>query len=512
MDDGRRFASVWLPFWAAEAWLRRHEPAGATDPRPLALILSGPHGLALAALDARAQAEGLWPGQPLTDARALVPPLRTAPHEPEATAAHLGRLADWCDRFSPAVAIDGADALMLDISGCAHLFGGEEALLAQMRARLSQQNLSVRLAIADSPAAAWAWARYGDGGVLPHGAGRQLLAALPIAALRLPQALVAALNRVGLRRIADLMALPRGPTSLRFGREVMHRLDQALGVAAEPLALRRLAPRFYRRLAFTEPLGLRVSVDAALALLLKGLCADLESAGQGARRMILAVLRVDGARQEFAIGTSLATRDPVHLARLFVQPLDGLDPGFGIELAELTAPVTQPFNGRQTDLERGGAEGMGGAGGGEGVARLVDRLSQRLGARAVYRQVPVASHWPDFAVRPGPAISPALTTASWPAGVPRPVSLLLRPEPVAAEPESVPTLQAPVAFRWRGGRHVVVAAQGPERIGPEWWRMPPDETAQEPPPRDYWQVEDAQGRRFWLFCVVAGWFVHGVFA
>lgn len=502
MREDRRYLSLWLPYWAAEAWMRRHP--SPPDPRPFALLVSGPHGRMLAGLDAMAQAEGLWPGQPLTDARALVPNLRTAAHEPEATAAHLGRLADWCDRFSPAVALDGADALLLDITGCAHLFGGEQALLDQIQGQLAGQGLTARLAIADSPAAAWAWGHYGPGGVLPEGASRQMLAALPVAALRLPPEIVTALHRVGLRRLADLLVLPRGPTSLRFGRQVLQRLDQALGVAAEPLALRRPPPRFLRRMGFAEPIGQRDSVDAALLTLLQALCADLHAAGQGARQVVLGLFRVDGARQDFTIGTSQPNRDPTHLARLFRETLDGLDPGFGIELAELAAPLTDAFTGQQVSLGQKG-------GGGEALAQLIDRLGQRLGGRRVQALVPVASHWPDRATRPVAPLAGLATQQAWPARPPRPLWLLPQPEAVAADaPGSA--LQAPPGFRWRGGRHVVAWAQGPERIAPEWWRLPPDDPRQAAPPRDYWQVEDAQGRRFWLFRAQADWFVHGEFA
>jgi protein ImuB len=472
--------------------------------RPLALITAGAGGVRLAAINALAAMEGLQPGQPLADARALVPELRTAPADPAADRAALAMLADWCLRYTPSAALDGDDGLLLDITGCAHLFGGEAALIGDLVQRLARARIAVKAAIADTPGAAWAVARFGDTTVVPPGNAEAVLMPLPAAALRLPTAITESLHRLGLRRIGDLLPVPRAPLVARFGEILTARLDQLLGRADEPIALRRPIVPWRSRLAFPEPIARREDIDAAARRLLGDLCQALETAHRGARALELLFCRVDGASQIVAVGTARPSRDAGHLARLFAERLDTVDPGFGIEAMIIEAVETDMLSPDQADF-------AGQAHDREALAPLIDRLRNRLGERSVFRVAPVASHIPERAI----ALVTALSSAheeSWPDGAPRPVRLLPCPEPIDTDvPESD---RPPAEFRWRSIDHRVVKAEGPERIAPEWWRGPNHAHA-----RDYYWLEDESGRRFWIYRAIpnaaaepARWYVHGLFA
>lgn len=472
---------------------------------------------------------------PVADARARLPMLRVADAEPAACAQTLAALAGWCTRYTPWTAANSPDGVFLDVTGCAHLFGGEAALLADLSGRLEGFGLEARAALAETLGAAWAMARFGDGDaveiVLP-GATRAALTPLPVAALRLSPADAGALSRLGLKRIGDLYDLPRAALARRFGDGVARRLDQALGHAADPVSPRPpVAPHRVHR-AFAEPVLLREEIEAALDDLLTRLCTRLARAGRGARRLALALARIDGSRVNLAIGTSAPARDPRHLARLFAEHLTGIDPEFGIESMVLTATATEALGARQLRLDGlavGGLAAGGpaaselatsdGADGREGgIAPLIDHLGNRLGAEAVMRFVPRRSHLPERAVRRAPAFAGTPAGGEKPeapiATGPRPLRLLDPPEPVEAV-APVPD-DPPLMFRWRRAVHRVARADGPERIAPEWWREAAP-TARET--RDYYRVEDEDGRRFWLYRhglyrpgAAPTWFLHGFFA
>ena len=458
----------------------------------------------LAAVDPAAAAEGLCPGMTLADARAAVPALAVAGANPAADIENLGQLADWCSRWTPWTAIDGADGIVLDVSGCAHLFGGEATLLAQIGCRLQRLGFTARLALADTPAAAWAWARFGGGGVLAPETQATALGPLPVAALRLTPALVRDLELLGLATIATLSTVPCGPLARRFGDKPRRRLDQALGRLAEPIGPRPPVPDWNRCQTFAEPIARSEDVAAALRLLLLDLTADLAAIERGARQLVLTAYRIDGATQRATIGTSRPNRAAHHLARLFAEALERLDAGFGIEALRLTATVTEPLPARQLDWQCRTVEP-------EALVHLIDRLQQRLGAAAVFRLSPLESHWPERAVTAVPALAPACRTVRAPP-MPRPLHLLPAPEPITVM-APVPD-DPPVAFRWRQLYRRVSHAEGPERIGAEWWR-----TSEEAPARDYYWVEDEAGRRYWLFRdgpyipgQPARWYLHGLFA
>ncbi len=455
------------------------------------------------------------PGLPLADARALVPSLFTAAADAAGDRRALHELAEWCGRYTPWTAVDDSGGIWLDVGGSAHLFGGERPLLEDLTARLGGFGFDVVAAVADTPGAAWAVARFAatddDGiAVVPEGAAASALAALPVAGLRLPAAAVEGLARMGLRRIGDVMALPRAPLARRFGDIVADRLDRALGRVREPLSPLRPAAPFRARLVFPEPIITAEAVAAAVRRLLDAVCGQLAQAHRGARRLELALYRVDGTLARAAVGTGRPVRLPDHLERLFREKLDGLDAGFGVEAMALAVAEAVPLPPAQiaTETPPRGDE--------DDVARLVDRLGNRLGAASVVGLAPVASHIPERACREVAATAAPRPLAPFPADKPRPVHLLAWPEPIEAiapVPDSPPLM-----FRWRRRAHRVARADGPERICPEWWRETGELDAGDARLRDYYRVEDSDGGRFWVFRegpYRAGarprWYLHGFF-
>lgn len=468
----------------------------------------------LAAVSPVAARLGLRVGQKATDAAALVPELTTADAEPEADAAALTELTHWCVRFSPAVAADRPDGLFLDISGVAHLWGGEAELMADLRARLLAGGLPFRLAIADTPGAAWALAHHGrDGTIAPPDCQADLLKPLPPAALRLDPAAAAQIERLGLRRLEQLMAIPRAPLGRRFGAATLMRLDQALGRMPEALAFRRPPTPYVTRLAFFEPISAPEDMARATEDVVAKLCARLEAEGRGARRFEIAFHRVDGKAPGLAVGLSLAGRDARRIARLFQPKLETVDPGFGVESVTLAAYAVEAVSGRQ-----GRIAGSDAAAAEEGLAALVDRLTNRLGPTRVWRATPVESHVPERSVRAEPPLGgPKDQGAGWDPEAPRPVRLFRRPEPLEQVMALTPD-DPPRQFRWRGRTHQVRRAEGPERIGEEWWRRGIEQVSVGHV-RDYYRVEDQDGARFWVFraglygdpAAPPKWWLHGLF-
>lgn len=478
------------------------------------------------AANAAAQTAGVHPEMALADARAILPALATLPADPAADAAMLARLAAWCGRYTPWTAPEGGDGVWLDVTGCAHLFGGELEMTQDLLSRLAGFGMTARAALADTPGAAWALSHYATGNrVVPPGGTEKALADLPVAALRLSPAAVAGLSRVGLKRIRDLYDMPRAPVTFRFGDEVMLRLGQALGGIAEPVSPRRAPPRFRVRLAFAEPIGLADDIAAALRRLLHRLCEQLDRQQRGCRRLELTLYRVDGSVQSAAVGTASPAREAEHLARLFAERLGHLDPGFGVEAVTLAAPVTEPLSPAQVVSPGARASSAQlGERKDAALAPLLDRLGNRLGFDRLVTLQPFESNLPEGESRAVP-VSATTDAPDWRVTLPRPLRLLDRPELL----ETMATVSAnsrgeggttvdgpPAAFLWRRVRHRLRAAEGPERIAPEWWRPAPDWSGGA---RDYWRVEDEDGRRFWLFREAQPrrdgsprWFLHGLFA
>ena len=471
--------------------------------QPLVTVLQEGNRRVLAAVDAAARAAGLRPGMTAAHAQALIPNLHFAEAAPGTDAAALLRLGLWCTRYAPLVAPDPPDGILIDVAGAAHLFRGEAALLDDLKARLRSSGFEARLALADTTGCAWAVARYGPGGLVAPGQQTEALASLPVAALRLSPACVASLADVGIERVAQLAATPRASLRLRFGAEALFRLDQALGAAPEPLVSLQLPEVPRAILRFAEPVGEHDDLQRIIAALCDQLMPELERRGIGARRLDLVFRRVDHVAQAIRIGTARPSRDGRHLAKLLGERLVLVDPGFGIEEAELTASWIEALTERQTLGAHVGDDDQV-----ADVARLVDTLRTRFGPARVFRLAQVESDMPERATaRVSPVAPPS--GATWPADLPRPARLFTPPEAVTAVAE-IPDAP-PLFFVWRRVRHRVVKADGPERITGEWWRADAEAGTR----RDYYRVENAHGERFWLFRdapAEAGgrWWLHGL--
>lgn len=495
--------SIWLPRLASDAELRRRPFEG-----PFALILRSGNADHLHCLNLAASARGLHRGMALADARAICPELATRPADLAREAAALATLRRWAVRYAPMVGQDGADGLIADVTGVAHLFGGEEALRADLHARLERAGLFATSAIAGTRGAAHALARHG-GGIVADGALAEGVGRLPVAALRIDHDTAEALARVGLARIADLIPLPRAPLARRFGQGLVLRLDQALGVQPEPVAATPDAPHFGVRMTLPEPIGLQADVMAGLGRLLDRLCAKLAFHRMGARRVRLELRRVDRGMAQVEIGLASPMRDPDRIAALFVTGVEEIDAGFGIDALRLTAPVTEPLAPEQIGVGPATRHG-------DALADLISRLGNRIGFDRVLRLHPTESKIPErsFLLVPAAYTDPAPAPPRL--GPPRPVTLF-PPEPVTAV--SGQAGQPPASFRWRRMRFTTLRATGPERIAPEWWF---DDPAWASGIRDYWRIETREGPRLWLFhtpqapgwsaAQAQNWFAQGEFA
>ncbi len=539
--------AIWLTALAINRW----QLAEGISPAPFALLSESAHGPRIAAINAAARDAGVQPGAMLTDARALCPDLAVHPGDPTGDLAFLEKLALWAQRWGPWSALDPPDGLLVDVTGVSHLFGGEQALLDDAATRLAARGLTVRLALAPTAGAAWALAHYGPerailsryspfGGGGPPQAGRwgnadrdrpppsavsrlppppegedfQALNQLPVAALRLDPATLLVLRRLGLKRVGELSGVARDALARRFrntrapGANPLIRLDQLLGKVPEPLlpVVTQEMPLVQRRLM--EPIRHRSLLDQVLGDLTLDMARLLEGRAQGARRLDLALWKVDGEVLSRRLELAAASRDAAHIARLFAGKLDDLDAGFGIELARLAAPWCEPLALSQADFEKA-AEAHG-----TSLSACIDRLNARLGEAAIRRPQPCVSHIPERAQRWSPPLTPESASQTELAFHARPLKLLDRAELIAvlyASPDGLPR-----RFRWRGEVHEIVRAEGPERIAPEWWRERGTVRL-----RDYYRIEDGQGRRYWIYRQgIAGdgrgdtpdWFLQGLYA
>ncbi|MBC2836277.1 DNA polymerase Y family protein [Paragemmobacter straminiformis] len=545
----RRLLSIWFPRMGVEQALRRRPVA---LPEPFAVVADRNGAQVLHSLNPEAEAAGLSQGQSLRDARAICPALVTVAADERAEAMFLTALRRWAGKFSPWIAEEPPAGLALDVTGCAHLFGGEEGLVAQVEADCEAMGLTVRAGLADTVGAAWALARYagrvagpvrngdaiaqeahatrskaakrrgwerggaapapdGDeaprGVIAPKGKMRQALAGLPLAALRLDAAAVEGLARLGLRRVEDIAVLPRAALARRFGAGVLRRLDQALGLEAEPVTPSASPLHFAVRLNFPDPIGLLADVEAGVDRLLPALCVKLTARSRGARRVRLQAFRTDGEVRAVEVGLARASDRVESIRPLLALKLDQIEAGFGIDMLRLEAVLTEPLSATQYRARMG--EDAAPVPQDTGMDALVGKLGARLGAEAVTRLHPAESHAPERGYLVMAAAWSRAYGAAWPErGVPRPL-VLLGPEPIGAPDDPAP----PLRFRWRRRDLAVRVAVGPERIAPEWWLDRPEWRSG---PRDYWRVETEEGQRLWLFYahggeVSGGWFCHGLF-
>ncbi|MBA4090953.1 MAG: protein ImuB [Sphingobium sp.] len=495
-DDGHSGALAAAPSWAA--WWGT----------PTVLVTRSGQKDIITAACPRALELGLLPGMAAAHARALVADLDVRDAEPDADRAWLDRLALHAARkWTPTASVSGPDALWFDLTGTTHLFGGEDHFCRRLLAFLKRLGFTARIAVAGTPGAAHALARFGGRPItlLAPGEEAQAIADLPLAALRLEPEALAAAARFGLERIADLYPMPRGPLARRLGLATVDRLDQARGSLAEPIVpvVPTEAPRVTRHLL--EPIGTPESIAQMIGDLVDDLVILLRARGLGARAVLLIADRVDGEAQRLGIGASRATRDERHLKRMFALKMSELDPGLGIEAMHLAVPYHEPLGAQAAGalLESSGKT--------RDIAPLVDQLGTRAGVSALFRLSSRESDVPERAMR---RVSPLATPTGWP-GWKRPVRLLKRPEPLANVVALLPD-HPPRRFVWRGQSYRVVAGDGPERIHGEWWRSPQEMWAM----RDYFRVEAEGGARFWLFRRGDGveaetgdlsWYMHGMF-
>jgi protein ImuB len=554
----RRFLSLWLPRLATD---RARRLQAFDKGAPLAAVARVNNAERLVCVDANAAGLGLTAGLSLADARARHPSLVAVEANPAKEARLLERLCDWCSRFTPLAALDRADGLMLDISGVAHLFGGEQALAEACVGGLAGLGVAALAGVAGNPRAAWALARFSAQktapGEMSGKAFAKLFHDLPLAALGLDDKTVADMARAGLKRVGDIALRPRAPITARFGPLPMARLDELKGLQRASITPRFAPPDFCAERRFASPVQTVEAIEATLRKLADDLVVLIERQAKGARRIELSLHRVDGDVRRIRVGASRPLNEARAIVRLFAEKLaspqeEAIDAGFGVDLMRLSCLAAEPLAPSQAELERAHEAERARA-----LADLIDRLSARLGPRAVTRRALVEAHLPDEAEKAAPAtLGDArlggegarhceVGTGLWPTSVSdgaiqkpeaptpgllppglvpgvarndgsdiapaRPLRLFPRPEPIDALAE-VPD-GPPLRFRWRRVLHDVAAIEGPERIVPPWWRR------EGGPTRDYFRAEDSHGRRFWLYreglwgqeTQRARWFVHGLF-
>ena len=548
MASHRRILCLWFPRLAVERLIRR---VGSAGEEPVAVLRDTGNMQVIYSLNVVAETQGLRQGQPMRDAMAMCPNLVTRLVNLQNESRFLLRLRRWAGKYSPWVSEEGVAGLTLDVTGCSHLFGGEAAMIGQIEADCADLGLTVCAGLADTIGAAWGLARFagqqagslrtGDaidqeahatrsraakrrhwerGGAAPkletselrqsrialHGRTRGAIGKLPVAALRLTNDEVTALAKLGLRRIEDLLGLPRAVLARRFGRSVGRRLDQALGLEPEPMSAAKPEVYFSVRLTLPEPIGLEADLLAAIERLLPPLCEKLRAKGQGVRKLRLQVYRTDETSQSIDVGLARPGYEPTRIAPLLAMKLGDLDVGFGVDIIRLEALICEPVEIKQ---HSGHADARSRAVNGTSeMIDLVGRLGARIGLEEIIWMHPASSHIPEKAMMMMAAAwaEPVLV---WPKrSGPRPLTLF-SPEPVMAENVPMP----PAQFRWRGRSLTRGLAIGPERISPEWWL---DEPEWRTGVRDYWRVDVVGGERLWMYFAhggtkTGGWFCQGNF-
>lgn len=492
MFDGiqRRIVSLWFPRLASDRVLRQRHIEG-----PFALTLMQKNANRIYCLNAAAIQQGLHQGMPYADARAFCPNLQSRMAQPAQDQRFLQALRRWATRYCPWVGLEGRDGLVMDVTGSTHLFGGEAAMLADMRTRLMRAGILTQIGLADTRGAAWALAHYGEGRA-PSGEVLATLTALPVAALRIEDSMSVALQRLGLRSIGDLAGAARAPLTRRFGSGLLLRLDQALGMQPEEISPYADPPHFAVRMTLPEPIGLLSDVMAGAERLLVQLCAKLKAQEVGARNLRMTLRRVDQDQQQVELRLARPLRDPLRILPLFERGLSEVDAGFGIDQLRLEATLVETLPVQQISHVSSDRK--------DKLDDLISCLGTRIGLENIQRFLPADSHIPErsFIVAPAAYSNPA---DSWISTHPRPITLF-PPEPIAAT-----GTRPPMRFRWRRMPLTTGRTTGPERIAPEWWLQDDNWRSGL---RDYWRVETREGRRLWLFYTPQnpGWFVQGEFA
>ncbi|WJR66383.1 DNA polymerase Y family protein [Neorhizobium sp. CSC1952] len=501
-----RVVCVYFPYLSTDR-IRRHGDAAVPADQPLVVISKSGVKRSVSAIDAAACKAGVRVGMAASKAQAAFANLTMIDADPAADAAALERLGLWALRqYSPIVALDGTDGLVMDTEGADHLRGGETMMISGLVNMLRGRGLTARAAVADTWGAAHAITRLttAETTVVPVGGVSKAVTGLPIHCLRLPSDIIHALRVLGVETVGELSAMPRAPLTLRFGPEVGRRIDQLFGRLAEPIEPLRTPELIEVSRTFQEPIGAPETISKYLRRLVVQLTAQLEERGLGVRRSDLIIHRVDNTRQSVRSGLAQPVRDPGRLSKLLCDQIEKIDPGYGIEKMILVAVMAEPLQERQIISSLVEEQVV-------DVTPLIDILGNR--GQRLYRMIPVASDVPERSVMRVAPMADA-TGTDWAVKWPRPSRLLARPEEI--ETMAVLPDQPPVVITWRGKRRRIVRADGPERIFGEWWLRPKEMEAV----RDYFVVEDEQGERLWVYRsgdgVHAGtgshkWFLHGVF-
>jgi protein ImuB len=487
----KRFLSIWFPCFATD---RLNKSYPEFSDIPLVLSVSERGRVVIKAVNRHAAQEGIVVGMVLADAKAILPQLKVLPYDPHSTAITLEALAKWSLRFTPIVGTDLPDGLIFDISGCAHLWGGEQPYLETIVQRFSQGGYTARAAIADTIGAAWAMAHYGQHqSIIEPKKQMEALEGLPPVSLRLESTVHHRLHKLGFHRIGQFMHIPRSTLRRRFGNTLLDRLGHALGTVPEYLSPVEAVQPYHERLPCLEPIKTATGIAMALQKLLKTLCNRLSKEGNGIRKAVFKGYRLDGNIQEVSIGTSRASDSAKHLFKLFELHISSIEPKLGIELFVLEAPLIEGIEQSQETLWGAQSDPV-------KVAQLLDNIAGKIGMNNIRRYLPVEQLWPERTLR----------ETTWPSKKLRPLHLLPHPEPIEVMvplPDYPPSL-----FRHRRKVYKLVKADGPERIEQEWWIA-------EGEARDYYRVEDETGARYWLFRLGQyadnsdpKWFLHGFFA
>ena len=498
----RRFLTIWFRYLETDYFTRR-QPSLQHIP----FVLSSPdHGrMMVTAINKSAQQDGIYIGMTVADARACNPSLAIMNDQSELALKVLTGIAGWCIRFTPAAAVDPPDGLTLDISGCAHLWGGEKQYLADIHNRLKAFGYDVRLAIADTIGAAWAVTRYAkEIFIIEKDQQKSAIVSLPVNALRLENETAERLEKLGLRRVSDFIDMPRPSLRRRFGLQLLQRLDQALGVEEEWILPVQPIEPYQERLPCLEPIVTATGIEMALQKLLDIVCSRLQQQQKGLRMASFKGYRIDGKMVQIEIGTNRPTCHTKHLFKLFEIKIETLEPAAGIELFTLDASGIEDLPPQQEKLWDDKQELNDIA-----LSELLDRIGGKIGADRIHRYMPDEHYWPERSFKPAISLDEKLQT-TWRLDRPRPLQLLAKPDPIEVT-APIPDYP-PMLFRYKGQLHKIVKADGPERIEQEWW-------IQEGQHRDYYAVEDEAGRRYWLFrsghydaSQSFQWFLHGFFA
>jgi protein ImuB len=496
----KRFISIWFRSLTTDWFTVRQSELSNT-----AFVLSAPsHGrMIVSAANGLAEEQGVYSGMILADARAIIPGLQVLDDKPGLAERLLKKIAKWCIRFTPFAAVDAPDGIILDVTGCPHLWGGDEPYLKEIITRLKARGYRVRAAIADTIGTAWAVTRFGNRSfIISKDHNTEALLLLPPAALRLEANAIERLNKLGLRQIKDIISMPRSALRRRFGNHILLRLNQALGHEEEIIQPVIPVELYHERLPCLEPIVTATGIEIALKRLLDELCHRFVKEGKGLRTASFKCYRVDGKVEQVDIATIKPSCNENHLFKLFQDKLQTIEPDLGIELFILEAPKVEDLTASQEKLweAKGGLDN-------ENLSELIDRLTGKLGAKSIHRYLPAQHYWPERSITPASSVQEKPTT-EWRLDRPRPIQLL--PKPQHIDVMAIVPDNPPIHFRYKGKVHKVIKADGPERIEQEWW-------IQEGQHRDYYTVEDEEGCRYWLFR--SGhyeedyeWFIHGFFS